>query len=328
VEHAKAQVRRKLRKLDAVATQEATRATLTRVAKRIDDIAYENYHIPALLYQGRVRHTQGHDNVVGGVVEFAESDYVDAKPEHTYDTSVFGLKQIDDTQTVKLHKINALMCDILDGMSVRTTRLRSILTDGEYSSYETMLEEIRHSEEILYDEMPEQLKTYNKKLNKADLMNGRYEKMAGTNAGTSNTRKKVSQQAETLYEEALEYLEELYGCAERGDYGADMRPRLDAWMDRDVDFDKGYNRTVGIDADAIPRVRGSKSHFAQSSGKPKLSKRLKREESVLMVLLVVACDIAYVLPEMPKPVAHTQQQKDTLRNKMSKLREFIYGERD
>ena len=112
MEHAKAQVRRKLRKLDAVATQEATRDTLTRVAKRIDDIAYDNYHIPALLHQGRVRHTQGHENVVGGVVEFAESDYVDAKPEHTYDTSVFSLKQIDDTQTVKLHKINELMLPI------------------------------------------------------------------------------------------------------------------------------------------------------------------------------------------------------------------------
>ena len=162
MEHAKAQVRRKLRKLDAVTTQEATRDTLTRVAKRIDDIAYDNYHIPALLHQGRVRHTQGHDNVVGGVVKFAESDYVDAKPEHTYDTSVFELKQINDIQTVKLHKINELMCDILDGMSVRTTRLRSILSESEYSSYETMLEEVRHNEEILYDEMPEFLKTYNK----------------------------------------------------------------------------------------------------------------------------------------------------------------------
>ncbi|MBU3629290.1 hypothetical protein [Polynucleobacter sp. AP-Reno-20A-A9] len=328
MEHAKAQRRKKARKLDAVAIQEATRETLTRVAKRIDDIAYENYHIPALLYQGRVRHTQGHDNVVGGVVEFAESDYVDAKPEHTYNTSAFGLEQIDDAQTVKLHKINVLMNDILDGMSVRTTRLRSILSESEYSSYETTLEEIRHSEEILYDEMPEFLKTYNKKLNKADLMNGRYEKMAGTNAGTTTTRTKVSRQAEKLYEEALEYLEEQYGCVERGDYGADMRARLDAWMDRDVDFDKGYDRTVGIDADAIPRVRGSKSHFAQSSGKPKLSKRLKREESVLMMLLVVACDIAYVLPEIPKQPAQTQEQKDTLKSKMNKLREFIYGERD
>ena len=118
------------------------------------------------------------------------------------------------------------------------------------------------------------------------------------------------------------------GCAERGDYGADMRPRLDAWMDREVDFEKGYDRTVGIDVVAIPRVRGSKSHFAQSSGKPKLSKRLKREESVLMMLLVVACDIAYVLPQTEPKTEITQQQKDTLRNKMSKLREFIYGERD
>jgi len=328
VEHAEAQRRRKPRKLNAVAIQEATRAALTRVAKRIDDIAYDNYHIPVLLHQGRVRRTQGHNNVVGGVVEFAESDYVDAKPEHTYDSSVFGLKQIDDAQTLKLHKINEMMNDILNGMSVRTTRLRSILSESEYSSYETMLEEIRHSEEILYDEMPEQLKTYNKKLNKADLMNGRYEKMAGTNAGTSNTRTKVSQQAQTLYEEALEYLEELYGCVERGDYGADMRARLDAWIDRDVDFDKGYDRTVGIEVDTIPRVRGSKSHFAQSSGKPKLSKRLKREESVLMMLLVVACDIAFVLPQTEQPPAQTQQQKDTLRNKMNKLREFIYGERD
>jgi hypothetical protein len=80
-------------------------------------------------------------------------------------------------------------------------------------------------------------------------------------------------------------------------------------MDRDVDFDKGFERTVGIDADTIPRVRGSKSHRALDSGLPKLSQRLKRKECQLVALREAAWDIAFEREQddyVPNPALSTK----------------------
>ena len=51
---------------------------------------------------------------------------------------------------------------------------------------------------------------------------------------------------------------------------------------------------LGIDADGVPRVRGSSSPHAQDAGLPKLSVRLKREQRVLENLLRAAVACAYV----------------------------------
>lgn len=251
---------------------------------------------------------------------------MDAQEAYTYDKSVFGLKAIENTTTLKLHKINLLMTDILNGVSVSTTRLRSVFSMSEYCSYTDMLKEIRHFSEILYEEMPEPLKKYNLLLNKADLMNGRYEKMAGTHTGNSTTRSKALNKAESMYEEALECLEEIYGMAERGDYGPEMRAKLDAWMDRPIEF--GVTSNLGIDVVAIPRVRGSKSHHALDSGKPKLSKRMKREECALMALLVSACNIAYVLPETEQEPKALSKNLTSLRARTEAMMKQINPERD
>jgi hypothetical protein len=139
--------------------------------------------------------------------------------------------------------------------------------------------------------MPEQLKKYNILLNKADLMFNKSESLSDKKSKKSA---RVYDKAEVLYESALVYLEETFACAERGDWGGEVRSQLYTWMDRDVVF--GINGNVGIDRDSIPRVRGSKSHCALDAELPKLSKRLKREECLLCALLVACCDIAFVLP--------------------------------
>ena len=61
--------------------------------------------------------------------------------------------------------------------------------------------------------------------------------------------------------------------------------------------DFGVDSNVGLGPDLIPRVRGSRSHCAQDAGLPKLSKRLKQQWAALNVLLVVATDIAFELPQ-------------------------------
>ena len=94
------------------------------------------------------------------------------------------------------------------------------------------------------------------------------------------------------------------------------------------DFDKGFERTVGIDADTIPRVRGSKSHRALDSGLPKLSQRLKRKECQLTALRGAAWAIAFDCIEDDN--AQTEEDTARLKERISKLkiRTNLFSERD
>ena len=141
--------------------------------------------------------------------------------------------------------------------------------------------------------MPDELRDYNRKLKAADFQQAKYEKMAGL-ASTGRAKykhgtvTKAMNKAESLYEDALERLGEIWGVATPAELY-----ELQNWMDRDIDFDAGHNRTIGICVDSIPRVRGSKSHRALDSGLPKLSKRLKRQECQMLALREAAWAIAF-----------------------------------
>ncbi|WP_310644920.1 hypothetical protein [Limnohabitans sp.] len=169
--------------------------------------------------------------------------------------------------------------------------------------------------------MPEQLKSYNIKLNAADLMWARYEAMS-THAAHGTKRKmtpsQIEDRAESLYEDALENLEETFSSAERGDWGMEMIDRLHRWMDRKIDFDAGFNRTLAPDVHSMPRVRGSESRYAEDSGLPKLSKRIKRQLCALHSLLVACCEIAFEVP-YPQPNVASATQTQELKSKLADL---------
>ena len=66
---------------------------------------------------------------------------------------------------------------------------------------------------------------------------------------------------------------------------------------------------IGIEADTIPRVRGSKSSHALDSGLPKLSQRLKRKECQLVALREAVWDIAFERVQeisVPNPVVSSK----------------------
>lgn len=278
-------------------TQYATQFLLPSIAKRIDEIEAENYSIPVSLnhrqFLGNATSSLGDD----GLYSFAESDYVDPEMAVTYDASGFVLcDEISAADIVKLGRINSLFEKLLGGSSVSNQQLQSVIGGEWLHTYQNRLNEIRHNEELIYaDGMPVELKRYNEILNQADFTFGRAERMAAKlERGWKYKRETISRaytKAESLYERALEDLEETFGCAD----DADALHKLNAWMDRDIDF--STNGLLSMDQDGIPRVRGSKSGYAQDAGLPKLSKRLKREESMLMTLLEIACEIAFVLPQ-------------------------------
>jgi hypothetical protein len=234
--------------------------------------------------------------------EHREADYVDACAVKTYEMDEQTFRDIQDAQELqKLQRINQQLETILANKNVSDKRLRATLTAEEYTEYTASLENVSHPAEITYgDGMPSVLHSYTAILRQADFQNNKYEKMNGLKSVgrkkySSSSLTAVSNKAESLYELALERLGEIWSSATPTE-----QYELQTWMDREIDFDKGFNSTLSIDCVGIPRVRGSRSINALDSGLPKLSKRLKRKECQLQALRSAACVIAFEPEQEPE----------------------------
>lgn len=296
--------------------QYTTQFLLPLVAKLIDDIYYENNHVPALKYQQRVRHHVENERREAGHL-YVETDYVDAQIHRDYIEPKFQFVDLQVPKEVKrLELINTLFKNALRGKSIGIAALRRTLTHDEMREFNVSSNQTIDEGEWQYGSgMPTELQSYTRKLHQADLMWARYEMTSSKNknAGALECR------AERLYEIALEALEEIFDCAARGEWGMQKNADLHAWMDRPIDFDAGFDRTLGVDVHRMPRVRGSKSRYAHDSGLPKLSKRLKQQYLALRSLLVVACEIAFIFPALPQQEDDPQMQLK-LQEMMAKLK--------
>jgi hypothetical protein len=330
---AKAQQQKRSNALTAVAVQNVTLSLLPAVDKRIDDLQYENYNIPTLKYGERVviqRESSGYPGVGADAYVLTEADYVDAREVKIYSVPVVTLSTIDDVkQVAKLARLNALLEQLIAGKTVTKAKIKSALTLEQHKDYLYHLENDRDPSEINYSNgMPDELRSYNRKLKAADFQQAKYDKMAGM-ASTGRAKYKqgtVSRaldKAESLYETALERLKEIWGTASPADVY-----ELQNWMDRDIDFDAGHDSTIGISIDSVPRVRGSKSSHALDSGLPKLSQRLKRQECQLVALREAAWDIAFerVLEDNAQSEADTAALKQRIAN--LRASKHLWGERD
>ena len=92
-------------------------------------------------------------------------------------------------------------------------------------------------------------------------------------------------------------------------------------MDRELDFEAGAERTIGISPASIPRVRGSKSSNALDSGLPKLSKRLKRKECQLLALRDAAWKLAFKQQVTADLADSAPVVRSELLNKLLQLRD-------
>lgn len=325
-------VKNKVERTSALVCQYTTQILLPSIDKRIDDLQYENYNVPTLEYGQRVlipRDDSGYRGSGADAYVFTEEDYVDGRVEETYEMPDVTLRDIDDVKQVqRLAKINVLLKQLVNDKTATTEQLRSALTQEQYDEYVKSLTAVTSISELNYgDGMPRDLRRYNQLLNAADFQLAKYEKMAGLKSvGKAkykhDTLNKAHNKAEHMYEHALENLEELWSISTFAEQHV-----LQRWMDRDVDFDKGFERTIGIDADTIPRVRGSKSYRALDSGLPKLSKRIKRKECQLKALRNAACEIAF---ESEKEDVLTSEHLAKVKERMAKLkiRTDLFSERD
>lgn len=296
---------------------------LPQVARRIDDLQWTNFHVPVLMHQERVLQEQSAASVRNPGHIFSESDYVDARTQYEYLQPDFALREVISVQDVaRLQAINDAFADAIKGKTIVQSQLRKALTTQQLAEFEQYLNTVEEPGEILYgDGMPEPLRDYNIKLNKADLMWARYERVPSTPKYGSkqrrNTPGQLEDRAQSLYEDALECLDEIFSSGQRGDWGREMPQRLLRWMDRD--FELGINGVVGPDPHSVPRVRGSKSIYAHDSGLPKLSARLKRQYCALRALLLAAVDVAFNVPAQQAPDI-TAQQANNLKLMLKRLR--------
>jgi len=304
--------------------QYAARLWLAPAAKLIDDLHYQNYHVPALRYQERVRRDDGSNcsTPVGHV--YAESDYLDAQEQFNYTQPHWQLQEHMATHELQqLLAINLAVRTALNNKSIKLAQLRAALTPQQLQEFQVSLAEMNEPSESMYGQgMPDVLHDYNNKLRAADFAWARYEALptavrygAKRTPGASGLQES---RAISAYEDALECLGEIFSSAQRGDYGVAMLGELTTWMDRAVDFNAGTNCVLDTNPEAMPRVRGSRSRYALDSGLPKLSKRIKHQLCAVKALLAAACELAFVVPPKQE-IMLTPQQQHELKSKLQGL---------
>ncbi len=300
---------------------------MVALARRIDELHYENFNVPVLMHQNRVLRARDDNWQRPAGHAPAEQDYADARPDYAYHLPAWPLReQLTTQETAQLRSVNQAVDMALRQRTVPLALLRRALSVQQMQEFRVSVNEVAEPSEVLYgDGMPEPLRSYNVKLNKADLMWARFERAPSAPKYGSRQRLtkpgKLEDRAQSLYEDALECLDEILTSAERGDWGREMPHRLQQWLDRSVRL--GFGGADGTDPHSVPRVRGSKSVYAHDSGLPKLSKRVKRQYCALRALLVAGCQLAFVLPD-PAPEGLTleqqRQQSEVLRSKLRALK--------
>lgn len=305
----------------ALVCQHTTRLLLPRVAECIDNINYENYHIPVLIHNHRkLKERVGYFDVAGAD-EYGEEQYEDERTTDTYDEIDLPFRLITDLDEYKrLKLINELFNSAVNVKTIPFSKFKRALTQQQYESYIESLTKVVDMSEIKYgDGMPDVLHSYIAYVKDADFQFNKFESMSGKSVGRARYKsgvvKKTEQKAEKLYEIALERLSEIYSSASEAE-----KFELNSWFDREITIERGVDMTHSIDCVGVPRVRGSKSINALDTGLPKLSSRLKKRECQLHALVEAAFALTYEYTFAEEVVELTDEQRIRLNNSFKFLK--------
>lgn len=305
-------------------SQYTTQMLIPEVDACIDDVQYTNYNIPTLQHGQRVLKQRDRDVALGAAIEYTEADYVDARKSQTYtQPDVEFNATLNSEQLARLNTINDLLRRLVRGKGASDKQLKQVLTAEQYSDYINALTSQQHSSEIEYgDGMPDVLRSYQSLLKQADFQYNKFERMSSLRSNgqvryKTATIEREYNKSDGFYERALERLQEIWDTASPYE-----QHQIQSWMDREIDFDAGHDRKIGIGPVLIPRVRGSKSINALDSGLPKLSKRLKRKECQLLALRDAAWKLAFKI-DKETLTELTAEQQQILRERSEKLKKML-----
>lgn len=302
--------------------QHTTRILLPRVAECIDNINYENYHIPELIHNHRkLKERDGYFDDAGAG-EYGEEHYVDERTENAYAEIDLPFRLITDVEECKrLKLINELFNSAVNNKTISLSKFKRALTQQQYESYIESLTKVVDVSEAMYGNgMPDVLRSYIAYVKDADFQFNKFESMSGRrNSGLvlykAEFVAKTEKKAEKLYEKALERLAEIYSTATEAE-----KSEFSFWFDREITIERGADMTHTIDCVGVPRVKGSKSINALDTGLPKLSSRLKKRECQLHALLEAAFHITYEYNFVEEVAELTEEHKTQLNKRLNFLK--------
>jgi hypothetical protein len=156
----------------------------------------------------------------------------------------------------KTAKIKQLLAK--KGKKVSMRDLCNTLGESGVEEYEGRWQAELDRREYFADK-PTAIKEYEDILKQADFANNKADGIKHIGARSKiingvNSRARLRNSAEALYEQALTKLEEVIHCDRS----------LEVWFDRQLDF--GFGSTLSINVVGIPRVVTSRSEYKQTSG--------------------------------------------------------------
>ena len=150
----------------------------------------------------------------------------------------------------RLAKLEVIREKLEQGKHVQNRDLQTWLTRDEYELIDFYWEREQERRQLKYGEKPDEVKEYEEKLKKAKFFDSRAD-------GFRKDLKKALKEryyAETLYERALEYLQEQY----------EKNPGIQTWFDRPIVIDKIENSNLAPNVECMPHVITSRSLINQS----------------------------------------------------------------
>ena len=189
---------------------------------------------------------------------------------------------------VDLAKAQTLLDKLNSEKKVSRRDLRAALGDEGVKEYERRWQDELNRREFI-EQKPDEIKKYEAMVHEGDF----YENRADGTKGI--TAIKLRNMAETKYERAIEYLQEIIDC--------DGNLRI--WFDRHLEFDS--DTTLSIDRVGIARTITSRSNYKLSDG---MAGKYSKEDIKRQLLNDIVLDV----------VELTEAQSAELKQKLAKLK--------
>ena len=147
-------------------------------------------------------------------------------------------------QEKRLEKLEGILANLRRGKNVQNRQLKTWLTEEEYIGFEQEWVDQKALREERKNK-PQETSDYEQLVHKAVFAENRA--IAFSSEGKKVGAKALSTEAESLFEQAIEYLHEILTS----------NPSLQIWIDRNVDFTPGNEPS--LDSVGIPRVVTTRS---------------------------------------------------------------------
>lgn len=158
-------------------------------------------------------------------------------------------RELTAEEQKRAKKLQEMILDLENDQHVQNRKLQTWLSKDEFARIDQEWQQEQAHREI-YKDKPEEVRKYEAIVAEADFYFNRSEHYSLN--GNHKSAHSLSDLAESTYERALEYLEEIIG----------LYPELRIWFDRETMETKDNH--LGLDADSVPRTVTSRSIYSKS----------------------------------------------------------------